>query len=68
MEEKFYYQLNSGELQRVGAGGSFILIILAGLPATTQLSGMSLVTTDPAPIVTLLPMFTGFIINAPAPI
>lgn len=28
----------------------------AGLPAATQLSGMSLTTTDPAPIVTLLPI------------
>lgn len=27
----------------------------AGFPAATQLSGMSLTTTEPAPIVTLLP-------------
>ena len=31
-------------------------MILAGLPATTQLSGTSFITTLPAPISTLLPM------------
>ena len=30
-------------------------IIIAGLPATTQLSGMLFTTTDPAPILQLLP-------------
>jgi len=33
--------------------------ILAGTPATTQLSGTSLVTTLIAPIVTLSPICTG---------
>lgn len=40
----------------------------AGLPATTLLSGMSLVTTDPAPIVTLLPIRTGPKMVLPVPI
>lgn len=37
----------------------FILITLAGTPATIALSGMSDNTTEPAPIVTLFPIFTG---------
>lgn len=43
------------------------LIILAGLPTTTQLSGISLTITLPAPIVTLLPTRTGPIIVTLAP-
>ena len=38
---------------------SLNLIILAGTPATIALSGMSCLTTAPAPIVTLLPILTG---------
>lgn len=35
---------------------SLYFIILAGIPATTTLSGMSFVTTAPAATVTLLPI------------
>ena len=42
------------------------LIILQGLPAATTLSGIHLVTTEPAPIVTLLPIVTpGRIVTLP---
>lgn len=34
-------------------------MIFAGTPATTQLSGISFVTTAPAAIVTLLPIVIG---------
>ena len=44
-----------------------ILITLAGLPAMTQLSGTSLTTTLPAPIVTLLPILIFLIIVTEAP-
>ena len=44
-----------------------IRIILAGLPATTQLSGTSLTTTEPAPTVTLLPIVIPPIIVTEAP-
>ena len=37
----------------------FLLIILAGLPTTIQLSGTSFVTTDPAPTSAFSPMVTG---------
>lgn len=33
-------------------------MIFAGFPAQTTLSGMSLVTTEPAPIITLFPIRT----------
>ena len=45
-----------------------LLIIFAGLPATTQLDGISFVTIDPAPIITLSPIVTGRVIIVPAPI
>ena len=41
-------------------------ITLQGFPAATTLSGISLVTTEPAPIVTLLPIVTpGSIVTLP---
>lgn len=42
-------------------------MILAGFPATTQLSGTSLTTTLPAPIITLLPIVIPPIIVTEAP-
>lgn len=43
-----------------------VLIILAGTPAMTQLSGISLVTTAPAATTTLLPIVTpGRIVTLP---
>lgn len=45
-----------------------LLIIFAGLPATTQLEGISFVTIDPTPIITLSPIVTGRVIIVPAPI
>ena len=42
-----------------------LLIILAGIPPTMVLSGTSLITTVLAPIIMLLPIFTGSIIFAP---
>jgi hypothetical protein len=42
------------------------LITLAGFPTASELSGMSLVTTEPAPIVQPFPIFTpGQIIALP---
>ncbi len=46
----------------------FFEIILAGIPATVQSSGISLITTLPAPIVTLLPIVMPPITVAFAPI
>ena len=43
-------------------------IILHGLPKANLLSGMSFVTTDPAPTVTLLPIFTPGMITTFPPI
>lgn len=45
-----------------------VFIILAGFPATAQLSGTSLITTLPAPIITLFPIVISPIIVALAPI
>ena len=47
---------------------STILIILAGLPATTTPEGTSLTTTDPAAITEPLPIFTPSNITELAPI
>lgn len=46
---------------------AIVFITLAGLPTTTELSGISFTTTEPAPIVTLLPIFTPPIITTLAP-
>ena len=46
----------------------FIFIILAGLPTTVQLDGISLTTTDPAPIFTLSPIIMSPIIQTFEPI
>ena len=43
-------------------------MIRAGLPATMQLSGTDFVTTEPAPIITLLPIVMSPITIAPTPI
>ena len=43
-------------------------MILAGIPTATALSGIFLVTTAPAPMVTLLPIFISGNIVAFAPI
>ena len=43
-------------------------IIFAGTPATTQLSGMSFVTTAPAATITLFPIFISPMTIAPAQI
>ena len=43
-------------------------IWVAGIPATTVLSGISFVTTAPAPMVTLLPILTGTKIVTPVEI
>ena len=45
-----------------------ILITRAGLPTATALDGMSCVTTEPAPITTLLPMVTPISTTAFPPI
>jgi len=42
-----------------------VLIIFAGLPATTAPAGTSLLTMLPAPITALLPIVTPFRITAP---
>ena len=42
--------------------------ILAGLPTTIELSGTSLITTEPAPIVTFDPIFIPPIIDTLQPI
>ena len=44
----------------------FLLIILAGTPATIQLSGTSLTTTELAPIITLFQILIGPIMQEPA--
>lgn len=48
-------------------GGDNVFIILALLPATTVLSGTSLVTTEAAPTMAFFPMVTPGSIIAPAP-
>ena len=45
-----------------------LIIILAGIPETTQLSGTSFTTTELAAMVTLSPMITGPIIVTPVAI
>ena len=45
--------------------GLNLLITFAGIPATIQLSGISLFTTAFAPITTLFPILTGFTILTP---
>ena len=42
-------------------------MIFPGFPTTVALSGISLIITDPAPIVTFLPTLIPCIIIAPAP-
>lgn len=54
--QKYTVLNNDYYMIRSGYSIYFILIILAGIPATTQLSGKSLLTTAFAPIVTLLPI------------
>lgn len=52
-----YYHLSSWHDNAFISNYTFLyLITLAGLPTTTALSGTSLTTTAPAPIVTLLPI------------
>ena len=45
----------------------FCLKIRAGLPTTMQLSGIDLVTTEPAPTITLLPIVISPMITTFAP-
>lgn len=47
--------------------GGNVLTTLAGLPTATELSGISFTTTEPAPMVTLFPIFTLPIITTFAP-
>jgi len=47
---------------------SVVLIIFVGTPTTTELCGISLVTTEPASIITLLPIVTPGNIMLLAPI
>jgi hypothetical protein len=44
------------------------LIVLAGLPATIEFSETSLITTEPAPIIELLPILISPITTVLAPI
>lgn len=45
-----------------------VFLNFAGLPAHISLSGISLVTTEPAPITELTPIFTGLQITVLQPI
>ena len=52
----------------VHATSSLVLIIFAGTPTTVTLSGISLITTAPAPTITFLPIVQRGITLAPVPI
>lgn len=56
------------DLTKLDQNASLCLITLHGFPAATQLSGMSFVTIEPAPIMQFFPIITGFVIIVFIPI
>ena len=66
-DEHYLLQRNSFIYIVAFRSGVRVLITFAGAPTATLLSGMSLLTTEFAPMITLSPIRTGPTITAPAP-